>query len=82
MILKKYDAYIYSLNEIDKIKEEVEAAKKLGIDAEFVEKINLPLEVKGAIKFNNQAQFNPLKFLKDISKDLVIYENTRAYKNR
>ena len=25
-----------------------------------------------------QAQFNPLKFLKDISSDLVIYENTRA----
>ncbi len=77
---EEVDAYIYSLNEIDKIKEEVEAAKKLGIDAEFVEKINLPLEVKGAIKFNNQAQFNPLKFLKDISKDLVIYENTRAIK--
>ena len=52
---EEVDAYIYSLNEIDKIKEEVEAAKKLGIDAEFVEKINLPLEVKGAIKFNNQV---------------------------
>lgn len=73
-------AYIYSLNEIDKIKKEVESAKKLGIDAEFVEKIDLPLDVKGAIKFNNQGQFNPLKFLKDISKELVIYEHTRAIK--
>ena len=43
-----------------------------------MESINLPFEIKGAIKFNNQAQFNPLKFLKDISNDLVIYENTRA----
>ena len=43
-----------------------------------MESINLPFEIKGAVKFNNQAQFNPLKFLKDISSDLVIYENTRA----
>ena len=71
-------AYVYSLNEVENIKKEVEAANKLGISAEFVESINLPFEIKGAVKFNNQAQFNPLKFLKDISNDLVIYENTRA----
>ena len=71
-------SYIYSLNEVNSLREEVDAANKVGIDAEFVEKVNLPFEIKGAIKFNNQAQFNPLKFLKDISHDLVIYENTRA----
>lgn len=71
-------AYIYSLNDIESIKEEVSAANKIGINAEFVEKIKLPFEIKGAIRFSNQAQFNPLKFLKDIAKDLIIYENTRA----
>ncbi|MDM0497188.1 FAD-dependent oxidoreductase [Clostridium perfringens] len=71
-------AYVYSLNEVEVLKEEAEAAKKLGIDAEFVQKANLPFKIKGALKFNNQAQFNPLKFLKDISNELVIYENTRA----
>lgn len=71
-------AYVYSLNEVEVLKEEVEAAKKLGIDAEFVQKANLLFKIKGALKFNNQAQFNPLKFLKDISNELVIYENTRA----
>ena len=71
-------AYVYSLNEVENIKKEVEAANKLGISAEFVESINLPFEIKGAVKFNNQAQFNPLKFLKDISSDFVIYENTIA----
>lgn len=71
-------AYVYSLNEVDVLKEEAEAAKKLGIDAEFVQEANLPFKINGAIKFNNQAQFNPLKFLKDISNELVIYENTRA----
>ncbi|HAT4283654.1 TPA: FAD-dependent oxidoreductase [Clostridium perfringens] len=71
-------AYVYSLNEVEVLKEEAEAAKKLGIDAEFVQEANLPFKIKGALKFNNQAQFNPLKFLKDISNELVIYENTRA----
>ncbi|ELC8350887.1 FAD-dependent oxidoreductase [Clostridium perfringens] len=71
-------AYVYSLNEVEVLKEEVEAAKNLGIDAEFVQEANLPFKIKGAVKFNNQAQFNPLKFLKGISNELVIYENTRA----
>ena len=71
-------AYVYSLNEVENLKKEVEAANKVGICAEFVEDANLPFKIKGAVKFNNQAQFNPLKFLKDISKDLLIYENTRA----
>lgn len=71
-------AYVYSLNEVEVLKEEVEAAKKLGIDAEFVQEVNLPFKIKGALKFNNQAQFNPLKFLQYISNELVIYENTRA----
>ncbi|EOU1902947.1 FAD-dependent oxidoreductase [Clostridium perfringens] len=71
-------AYVYSLNEVDVLKEEVEAAKNLGIDAEFVQEANLPFKIKGAVKFNNQAQFNPLKFLRGISNELVIYENTRA----
>ena len=73
-------AYIYSLNDTELIKKEVDAAKNLGIEAEFVENINIPLDIKGAVKFNNQGQFNPLKFIEDISKELVIYENTRAIK--
>lgn len=76
--LEEKPAYVYSLNEIDVLKEEVEAAKNLGIDAEFVDEANLPFKINGAVKFNNQAQFNPLKFLKGISNELIIYENTRA----
>ena len=71
-------AYVYSLNEVDVLKEEAKVAKNLGIDAEFVQEANLPFKINGAVKFNNQAQFNPLKFLKGISNELVIYDNTRA----
>ena len=71
-------AYVYSKGKTDNIKEEVEAAKSLGIDAEYVEEVNLPIKINGAVKFNNQAQFNPLKFIKNISEELLIYEHTRA----
>lgn len=72
------DAYIYSLNNTENIEKEYNAAKKLGIDAELVNEVSLPFKVKGALKFRNQAQFNPLKFLNPISEKLTIYENTIA----
>jgi hypothetical protein len=34
--------------------------------------------VAGAVRIRNQAQFNPLKFLYEIAKDLPIYENTKV----
>ena len=78
MILNDKDAYVYSLDNTESLEDEYNAAKKLGIDAELVDEVNLPFKVKGALKFKNQAQFNPLKFLKPISEKLTIYENTRA----
>lgn len=71
-------AYVYTLENLEKIEEEVEAAQKAGIRAEFTKKTSLPFEVKGSIRFSNQASFNPLEFLKAISKDLTVYENTRV----
>ena len=50
-------AFVYSLNEVDLIKKEVEAAKRVGIDAEFVDKINLPAEDE---KRNFVRIMNPL----------------------
>lgn len=72
------DAYVYSLKEVENLQAEYKVAKKLGIAAEVVNEVNLPFKVKGALKFENQAQFNPLKFLKQISEKLNIYENTMA----
>lgn len=72
------DAYVYSLDNIQSLEDEYNAATKLGIDAELVDEVNLPFKVKGALKFRNQAQFNPLKFLRPISEKLTIYENTTA----
>lgn len=72
------DSYVYSLDNIESLEDEYNAVKKLGIDAELVDEVNIPFKVKGALKFKNQAQFNPLKFLRPISEKLTIYENTTA----
>lgn len=69
-------AFTYSLTDRRKIEEEVEAVKGLGFSACFEESIPIPLEIEGAVKFENQAQFHPLKFLAGLAKNKKIYENT------
>ncbi len=69
-------AYTYSLTDPAKIEKEVSAVNSLGFSARFEETKELPFETKGAVCFDNQAQFNPLKFIKEISKNLKIYEHS------
>ena len=73
---EKKSAYTYSLTDRAKIENEVKAVNTLGISAEFEKDIPLPFNVQGAILFKDQAQFNPLKFICEIAKNLNIYENT------
>ncbi len=70
--------YIYTLDDEQKIRQEVEAALKLGLPAVFTKETTLPFRVKAAIRFDNQAQFHPLKFLDRVADNLKIYENTRV----
>jgi glycine/D-amino acid oxidase-like deaminating enzyme len=73
------DAYTYSLDNRKKIEQEVEAVASLGCQAEFVNETELPFEISAAIKFQNQAQFNPLKFVSKIVRELKVYEDTFIY---
>ena len=73
---EKKDAYTYSMTDREKIEEEVRAVNSLGFNADFVQITQLPFEIKGAIRFKNQAQFNPLKFIAGIAEGLKIYEDT------
>ncbi|MBE6799507.1 MAG: FAD-dependent oxidoreductase [Ruminococcaceae bacterium] len=71
------DSYIYSLEERSKIEREVDALQKIGCEAEFLEELELPFPVAGAVRIKNQAQFHPLKALFAIAKGLNIFENTK-----
>ncbi len=70
------DNYVYSLDDLSLLEKEFSALTKIGYKAYLVKNAALPFKTAGAIKFSNQAQFNPLKFAAAICKDLNILENT------
>ena len=71
------DHAVYSRSMRELIREAA-VLDSLEIPHQLVEKTDLPFPVAGAIRFQNQAQFHPLKFVAGIAKDLRIYENTPA----
>ena len=78
-------AYVFAQkeDEVLDIEKEVNAVNKLGKKAEYVNEIKyFPIQIKGAIKFENQAQFHPRKYMLGLCKSILtqnkIYENTTA----
>lgn len=73
-------AYLYTktVDGAGQLERERTAAKKAGIKASLTYETELPFSVKIALKYEEQAQFHPLKFLGGISKGLEIYEHTRV----
>lgn len=78
-------AYVFTQddNYIKKLEDETNAAIKLKLPAEYVEKLDLPFGIKGALKFSDQAQFHPRKYLLALAsaiagEDCHIFENTRV----
>lgn len=78
--LQKLDGYIYSRNNRAALESEINALAKIGFAAEFCEKPDLPIATVGAVRFKNQAQFEPLKFLRgvveEMSDNVRIFEHT------
>lgn len=70
------DSYIYSMYNVEKLKKEISALKKLGCNAEFCNSVPLPFQTVGGVRITGQGQFNPLKFFGSIAKELNIYEKT------
>ncbi|AHG04518.1 FAD-dependent oxidoreductase [Halobacterium sp. DL1] len=65
------------------VRDEVEAARRLDLPASYTESTELPYDVAGAVKFEEQAQFHPRNYLLELAGDLVesgshVFENTRA----
>lgn len=81
---ERIPAYLYTNTDEGSVKLERErtAAIKAGIPASIVYETDLPFPVKMALKFENQAQFHPLKFLYGLAKELNVCENTKVLKVR
>lgn len=72
------DSFVYSVNDYNKLEKELTALQNIRFAAKYVKELPLPIKTAGAVCFENQAQFHPLKFLYGISEDLPIYENTKV----
>lgn len=69
-------SYVYSIDNRKKLEKEADALQQIGFPFKFTEVKELPFSTVGAICFEQQAQFHPLKFLAQIAQNLAIYEHT------
>lgn len=83
--LQSESAYVYTNRDeyIEKINKEAETAESLGIKAAVIDKIPFNIPIKAALRFDNQAQFHPRKYLLKLAEEIIkngcgIYEQTRA----
>ena len=77
------DAYTYTIDPARRgeLETEAKAARQVGFDAEALPKAPLPLATAGALRFANQAQFNPAQYLIGLARGVKaaggsIFENT------
>lgn len=82
---ERVPAYTYteSTDTHQQIEAEVDAAKRLGLPASTTESTDLPFDVASAVKFDDQAQFHPRKYLLALAEDIpgdgsYVFENTTA----
>ncbi|MBX0305894.1 FAD-dependent oxidoreductase [Haloarcula salinisoli] len=66
-------AYTYAKSDEDrsKVRSEVNAARRLGLPASYVEETELPYEVDSAVRFDEQAYFHPRQYLLELASDVA-----------
>lgn len=84
---ERMPAYVYAddADDRERVRNEARAANRLGLPAEFVddEDLDLPYETGGAVRFTEQGQFHPRKYVLGLAEAVrneggTIFENTRA----
>ena len=75
--------YSESDSERSEIEAEVQAARRAGLPATLVEESDLPFSIAAAVRFADQAEFHPVKFLEGVAgalerAEVRIHEGTLA----
>ena len=70
--------FVYSLDSRRELERELAALDKLGYPAALAQELPLPFPTAGAVRFDRQAQFHPLKFAAAIARGLPVFEHTRV----
>ena len=80
--LRRKPNYTYSESgsDLDQLREEAQVARALGLPASFVEDVDLPFPVAGAVRFEEQAEFHPVRYLHGLAAALEgpLHEGTMA----
>ena len=83
--LEPKDAYTFSCDPARRadIEREADAARAVGFEATALERAPLPFDTAGALKFPDEAQFNPVQYLVGLADAAAaagarIFENTRV----
>lgn len=80
--LRRKPNYTYSEDpgERERLRAEVKAAREAGLPASYEEDLDLPYPVAGAVRFADQAEFHPVKYLHGLADALrgPLHENTTA----
>lgn len=83
--LRRKPSFTYSESESDlsELEEEVETARALGLPASFATDLDLPFEVAGAVRFDDQVEFQPVEYMLGLARALDeggqrVFEHTRA----
>ena len=78
-------AYCYTRDEsyVSQIEKEAEVAQRLGLPATLTRDTGLPFEVLAALRFDNQAQFHPTKYVAGLAATIPgegshVFEGSRA----
>src|SRR4051794_25553313 len=74
--------YTYSEDaaELGALRAEADLAAELGLPASYVEELDLPFAVAGAVRFEDQAEFHPVKYADGLAGALrgPVHEGTRV----
>ena len=75
--------YVPTSKKQEKVKKEVDAAQRLGLDASYVTDVPAPVDATAAIRYDDQAHFHPRKYLLSLLDSFEqrggqVYEKTRV----
>ena len=80
--LRRKQNYTYAedSSDLDKVRAEAELARELGLPAAYAAELDLPFPVAGAVRFDDQAEFHPVKYVDGLAAALAgpIFEDTRV----
>lgn len=78
-------AFVYTRDErhVADIEEEVKVARRLGLPASLTRDTGLPFDVVAAMRWDNQAQFHPVKYVSGLANTIPgdgchVFENSRV----